>query len=63
MRRAVVASSANSRTVCTTEDADALGSSRHTAAGAFGVLGIARGSFVADGTTIEFYTLAPPSCQ
>ena len=43
--------------------ADALGSSRHTAAGVSGVLGIARGSFVADGTTIEFYTLAPPSCQ
>ena len=43
--------------------ADALGSSRHTAAGVFGVLGIARGSVVGDGTTIEFYTLAPPSCQ
>jgi hypothetical protein len=43
--------------------ADALGSSRHTAAGVDGVLGIARGSNVANGTTVEFYKLAPPSCQ
>ena len=43
--------------------ADALGSSRHTAPGVAGVLGIARGSQVANGTTVEFYTLAPPSCQ
>jgi hypothetical protein len=43
--------------------ADALGSSRHTAAGVDGVLGIARGSNVAGGTTVEFYTLTPPACQ
>ncbi|MBX3027926.1 dockerin type I repeat-containing protein [bacterium] len=43
--------------------ADALGSSRHTAPAVFGVLGIARGSAVGNGTTVEFYTLAPPSCQ
>ena len=43
--------------------ADALGSSRHTAPGVAGVLGIARGSYVPGGTTVEFYTLAPPACQ
>ncbi|MFN8640716.1 MAG: hypothetical protein U0802_03295, partial [Candidatus Binatia bacterium] len=43
--------------------ADALGSSRHTAAPVAGVLGIARGSYVSTGTTVEFYTLAPPTCQ
>ncbi len=43
--------------------ADALGSSRQTAPGVAGVLGIARGSYVANATTVEFYTLAPPSCQ
>ncbi|MDX2169207.1 MAG: dockerin type I repeat-containing protein [Deltaproteobacteria bacterium] len=43
--------------------ADALGSSPHTAPGHSGVLGIARGSNLANGTTVEFYTLPPPSCQ
>jgi hypothetical protein len=43
--------------------ADSLGSSRHSAAAAAGVLGIARGSNINGGTTVEFYTLAPPSCQ
>jgi hypothetical protein len=43
--------------------ADALGSSRHTAPGVEGVLGIARGSNVDGGTTVEFYELAPPRCQ
>jgi len=43
--------------------ADALGSSRHTAPDVAGVLGIARGSAVTGGTTVEFYTLAPPSCS
>ncbi|HSP98246.1 MAG TPA: hypothetical protein VL049_13530 [Candidatus Dormibacteraeota bacterium] len=43
--------------------ADALGSSRHTAPGVAGVLGIARGSQVPNGTTVEFYKLAPPACQ
>ena len=43
--------------------ADSLGSSQHTAAGVEGVLGIARGSNISGGTTVEFYTLPPPSCQ
>lgn len=43
--------------------ADALGSSPHTAPGYEGVLGIARGSMVQGGTTVEFYTLAPPTCS
>lgn len=43
--------------------ADSLGSSQHTAAAAAGVLGIARGSNISGGTTVEFYTLPPPSCQ
>ena len=43
--------------------ADALGSSPHFAAGHQGVLGIARGSNEANGSTVQFYTLPPPGCQ
>jgi len=43
-------------------NADALGSSIHTAAGHEGVLGIARGDNDLGSTRVTFYTLAPPRC-
>jgi len=43
--------------------ADALGSAPHFAASQNGTLGIARGSYVTGGTTVEFYTLPRPHCR
>jgi hypothetical protein len=43
--------------------ADALGSNPHFVAGHVGTLGITRGSAGGGGTTVQFYTLPPPSCQ
>ena len=42
--------------------ADALGSSPHFAAGHVGVLGIVRGSNLAQSTEVTFQTLPPPAC-
>ncbi len=46
-----------------TMSADALGSNPHFAPGHAGTLGITRGSSGGGGTSVEFHTLPPPSCQ